>query len=170
MKEIWKDIKDWEGLYQVSNLGRIKSVKRDMVKVLDINSAGYLRVQLCDNKRRKKFLVHRLVAFTFVPGYFEGAVVNHIDMDRTNNCVDNLEWVTQTENQRKAFDIKGSHKGCFKDKPYKLIFSDGAVLYFDNIRLCAKSLGLCKNTLYNRLKDKAGFIKEVNATLSPCNA
>lgn len=54
MKEIWKDIPEWEGLYQISNLGRIKSVKRDKVKVLDINNAGYARVQLCDDKRRKK--------------------------------------------------------------------------------------------------------------------
>lgn len=170
MKEIWKDIKDWEGLYQVSNLGRIKSVKRDKLKVLDMNSCGYLRVQLCDDKRRIRPFVHRLVATYFVPGYFEGAVVNHIDMDKTNNCADNLEWVTPSENQLKAIAIKGLHKGCFKSIPYKLIFADGTEICFDNIRDCAKSLGLCKNTLYGRLRDKQGYIKEVNATLSACNA
>lgn len=170
MKEIWKDIKNWEGLYQVSNLGRIKSVKKDIVKALDMNNAGYLRVQFCDGKRRQKFFVHRLVAFAFVPGYFENAVVNHIDMDRTNNCADNLEWVTPSQNQKKAFDIKGFHAGHFHFKPYKLIFGNGSTLYFENIYLCAKAVGLCRNTLYHRLQHKQGYIKEVDAILVPCNA
>lgn len=170
MKEIWKDIKNWEGLYQVSNLGRIKSVKRGAVKALDMNNAGYLRVQLCDGNRSQKFFVHRLVAFVFVPGYFENAVVNHIDMDRTNNCADNLEWVTPSQNQKKAFDIKGFHAGHFHFKPYKLTFEDGSTIYFEHIGQCAKSVGLSEGTLYIRLKTKNGYIKEVNATLSPCNA
>ena len=171
MIEIWKDIPEWEGLYQVSNMGRVKNTKRNKVKVLDMNNAGYLRVQLCDNTRRKRYFIHRLVAHTFVDGYFEGAQVNHIDMDRTNNCADNLEWVTPSENQKKAMAIKGLHKGHFKDVPYKITFSNGATIYFDNMTLVARSVGLSKSLLYYRLngKDKV-YLKEVDGYLSKCNA
>lgn len=171
IKEIWKDIPEWEGLYQVSNLGRVKAVKRDKVKCLDMNNAGYLRVQLYDNHRRKRYFIHRLVAHVFVDGYFEGAQVNHIDMDRTNNCADNLEWVTPSENQKKAFSIKGFHAGHFHEIPYKISFSNGATLYFDNMREVARSVGLSKSLLYYRLNGNTSvYIKEIDGVLSKCNA
>lgn len=167
MIEIWKDIPEWEGLYQVSNLGRIKSVKRDKVKVLDINNAGYARVQLCDDKRRKKYFVHRLVAQAFISGYFENAQVNHIDMDRTNNIASNLEWVTPSNNQKKAFNIKGLHKGHFQKQPYKLTLSTGQVFYYDSIKDCARSLGLSRSGLYLKLEN-GGYLKEFDGYLSKC--
>lgn len=167
MKEIWKDIPKWEGLYQVSNLGRIKSVKRDKVKVLDINNAGYARVQLCDDKRRKKYFVHRLVAQAFISGYFENAQVNHIDMDRTNNIASNLEWVTPSENQKKAINIRGLHEGHFQKQPYKLTLSTGQVFYYDTIKDCARSLGLSKSGLYLKLEN-GGYLKEFDGYLSKC--
>ena len=171
INEIWKDIPEWEGLYQVSNLGRVKNVKRNKVKVLDTNNAGYLRVQLCDNDRRKRYFIHRLVAHVFVSGYFDGAQVNHIDMDRTNNCADNLEWVTPSENQKKAFSIKGLHSGHFHDIPYKITFSNGATIYFDNMKEVVRSVGLSKSLLYYRLNGKpSAYIKEIDGILSKCNA
>lgn len=171
INEIWKDIPEWEGLYQVSNFGRVKSVKRDKVKCLDMNNAGYLRVQLCDCTRRKRYFIHRLVAHVFVEGYFEGAQVNHIDMDRTNNCADNLEWVTPSENQKKAFIVKGAHEGHFKEVPYKIAFSNGATLYFDTMKDAARATGLSKSLLYYRLQESSpAYIKEVDGYLSKCNA
>lgn len=167
MKEIWKDIPKWEGLYQVSNLGRVKSVRKDKVKIPDMNGAGYARVQLCDGARRKRFFIHRLVALLFVPGYFKNAQVNHIDMDRTNNMASNLEWVTPSENQKKAVDIRGLHKGHFQKQPYKLTLSTGQVFYYDTINECARSLGLSRSGLYYKI-EKGGYLKEFDGYLSKC--
>jgi len=105
MTEIWKDIEGYEG-YQVSNMGRIRSTDRLIYhkhikryikykgKVLKASpcQGGYLRISNPGIK------VHRAVALAFVPGYFEGAEVNHKDENVKNNRADNLEWVTHKEN------------------------------------------------------------------------
>ena len=116
MEEIWKDIEGYEGIYQVSNLGRVRSLdryyekphprngvptrylKRGQIIISHPSRNGYMGVVLKVNRVQKNFMVHRLVAKAFVPGYFEGADVNHKDCDRTNNRADNLEWVTRREN------------------------------------------------------------------------
>lgn len=106
-EEIWKDVNGWEGLYQVSNLGRVRSVPHyDWMnrpykgKVLTPvrNGNGYLRVNMTNGKIRRLSDVHRLVASAFIPnpnGYPE---VNHKDEDKDNNHVDNLEWCTEKYN------------------------------------------------------------------------
>ena len=107
-KEIWKPIKEYEGLYEVSNLGRVKRVGKSTNKTqadgglmkLRIEKQGYLRVQLSKNNYRIKYSVHRLVAITFLPNLKNKPEVNHIDNNRINNEVNNLEWVTQKENQQ----------------------------------------------------------------------
>lgn len=78
--EIWKDIKDFEGLYQVSNFGRVRSFYKGC-RILSPGETrrGYLRVCLCKNGKRKSFLVHRLVAEAFLPNYFDYREINHID-------------------------------------------------------------------------------------------
>lgn len=102
MKEIWKDIKDYEGLYQVSNLGRVKSLVRklndgrlwkEMILKQEINQ-GYARVLLSNNKNKKHKRVHRLVAEAFIPNPNNYPIINHKDENRLNNRVDNLEWCT----------------------------------------------------------------------------
>ena len=103
MVEVWKDIVDYEGKYQVSNMGRVKSLgnnktKREKILKQKISNCGYHRVGLYKGKKQKWYQVHRLVAMAFVDGYEEGLVVNHIDEDKTNNCAWNLEWVTTTYN------------------------------------------------------------------------
>ena len=95
MKEIWKDKKDYEGRYQVSNWGRVKSLKRKNVlkeKILKpyVDKDGYLTVML--NNPRKTFLVHRLVAEAFIPNPDNLPQVNHKDENKQNNVVINLEW------------------------------------------------------------------------------
>lgn len=95
--EIWKPVVGYEGLYEVSNLGNVKSLnymRRNVIKVLKArtNSGGYKFIELHKNKKHKNFLIHRLVAQAFIPNPNNLPQVNHKDENKQNNCVDNLEW------------------------------------------------------------------------------
>ena len=123
MKEIWKDVKGFEGFYQVSNFGRVRSldrfrqngerglckVKGRMLKPYKFTpkrASGdfYWQVKFSVNGRRKKYNVHRLVAETFIPNTNRYPCVNHIDGNKQNNHVDNLEWCTYSHNNQHAYD------------------------------------------------------------------
>lgn len=92
--ELWSDAKEYEGLYQASNIGRVKSIKFGKERILKpfTNSSGYLQVSLFKNGKKKNFYVHRLVAEAFLPNPDNLPCVNHKDEDKTNNNVNNLEW------------------------------------------------------------------------------
>lgn len=104
MEEIYKDIEGYEGLYQVSNLGNVKSlvnnkgVAREKVLKPFINSDGYKRVILCKNNTIKGLKIHRLVAKSFIENPNNYPCVNHKDECKTNNVVSNLEWCTHKYN------------------------------------------------------------------------
>lgn len=104
MKEIWKDVKEYEGYYQVSNLGRIRSVFRykKVLKMFHNKDNGYVYAILYKNKREKCCRVHRLVAQAFIENSLNKPFVNHKDGNKENNCVDNLEWCTVKENTQHA--------------------------------------------------------------------
>ena len=107
-KEVWKDIKGYEGKYQVSNLGRVKSlylinrqakIPREKILKLGHNLQGYPQIHLCkDNKTSKSIFVHKLVAEAFIPNPDNLPVVNHKNEIKTDNRVENLEWCTQKNN------------------------------------------------------------------------
>lgn len=116
--EVWKDIAGYEGLYQVSNLGRVKGldrvvvnnkyggnrlIKEAVIQATDTGN-GYKIVGLRNEGKRKNFYVHRLVAAAFVPNPNQLTYINHIDYDRGNNTASNLEWVTQKDNVRYSSD------------------------------------------------------------------
>ena len=116
MKEIWKDIEGYEGLYQISNLGNVKSlhrianipnghrkVKERILKQTE--NRGYRAVIISKEKTRKEFSAHRLVAFHFIPNPENKPEVNHIDGNKSNNKVENLEWVTPSENIRHSYAV-----------------------------------------------------------------
>lgn len=96
-QEIWKDISGYEGLYKVSNLGKVYSVKRNKYMSL-CYSNGYDRVLLSKNGKSKNIFVHRLVAQTFIPNPNYKPCIDHIDGNRANNNVNNLRWVSYKEN------------------------------------------------------------------------
>jgi hypothetical protein len=108
MEEIWKDIVEYEGYYQVSNLGRVKRLKgsprtlEDRVLINKTKKTGYKFVCLSVNREFKYKHVHRLVAEAFIPNPNNKLFVNHIDCDKSNNNVSNLEWVTAEENNKHA--------------------------------------------------------------------
>ena len=95
-KEIWCPIEGYEGLYEVSSLGNVRSLNYNHTKLKKIMKPreikGYLIVSLCKDGKQKNIAVHRLVAEAFLPNWFDEPQVNHIDEDKTNNNVNNLEW------------------------------------------------------------------------------
>lgn len=134
MEEIWKDIQGFEGKYQVSNLGRVRSLDRTTIDKLgrihhtkgmilkdSLNKGrGYYRVSLSDGHRNyTHYEVHRLVAIHFVSGYKEGLVVNHKNKIKTDNRVENLEWCTV------QYNLNYSDVVAWKRKPVYQYDMDG---------------------------------------------
>lgn len=115
-KEVFVDVKGYEGLYEVSNLGNVKSVERkswngftlirqpEIILKTGNNGKGYLFVNLSKDNKVKQFYVHRLVAIAFIKNEEDKPQVNHIDGNKANNNVENLEWLTCSENNKHAFE------------------------------------------------------------------
>lgn len=106
MPEIWKDVFGYEGLYRVSNCGRVKSLYTNPPKDMKLtkSATGYYHVQLYKNKKPETVAVHTMVARAFL-GAPNGKEVNHIDCVKTNNNISNLEYVTKSENQLHAIKL-----------------------------------------------------------------
>ena len=118
MDEVWKDIDGYEGSYQVSNLGRVRGLNRTVERsdgqtrtipgcILKAkqNRGGYSQVSLWKDGRQKTFTIHQLVLWEFGGEQLPEHEANHIDGDKLNNRIDNLEWVTKSDNMRHAFDM-----------------------------------------------------------------
>ena len=120
MEEIWTAVPDYEGIYEVSTYGRLKSLERDVIhsdkiqhrneriKSLWPNPDGYLQCKLSKDGENKNIAIHRLVATAFIVNPEKKPEVNHKDGNRQNNHVDNLEWVTRIENIEDCFQ-RGTH-------------------------------------------------------------
>src|SRR5699024_2384349 len=127
--EIWTPIKDFEGIYEVSNHGRVKSLSRkintgrggyrilpEIIKTLKTDKDGYLETSLSKNGLKKHVSIHRLVAEAFLHNPENKEQVNHKDGDKKNNHVSNLEWVTAQENQTHKKEVLRNH-GSKPNKP-----------------------------------------------------
>lgn len=101
--EIWKPVCNFEDRYLVSNRGRVYSKKISKLLKPIITKKGYLTVELWRNYKRKVIKIHRLVAESFLENPLQRKEINHKDGNKQNNCVDNLEWCTRSENLKHAY-------------------------------------------------------------------
>jgi len=144
--EIWKDILGYEGVYQVSNLGRIKSLERswiagnggifnhkEMILVASPKSGGYLTVSLHSNGKQNNKPIHRLVATHFIENKLKLKYVNHKDGNKKNNQINNLEWCTSSDNQKHAYEhnLKKIFTGA-EHPNSKLVLDLGTGIYYDS--------------------------------------
>lgn len=157
MDEIWKDIEGYEGLYQVSNLGNVKSVKNGLLK--PGNSRGYRRVTIYDNGKPHSFTIHRLVAKAFIPNPENLPCVNHKDENKHNNCYTNLEWCTVSYNN--AYGTKGQRSALGNYVPVLMMNKEGEVLKeFDSVKSAAE---YCNSVHTNIVKVLTGFMNRETA-------
>lgn len=166
-EEIWKDIEGYEGLYQVSSLGRVRRVKSLKIgKILKPckNLKGYCIVVLSKNGKHKTLTIHRLVAQTFIPNPDKLPCVNHKDEDKTNNRVENLEWCTYEYNNNYGDRTKKMLTTCTnhpkRSKPILGIKEEKICLYFPSLGEAERN-GFSKihisECCYGKFKQHKGF-------------
>ena len=172
--EIWKDIPNYEGIYQASNLGRVKSLKRSYrvkEKILkpQMDSCGYYQIGLYKNSIRKKYFIHRLVWIAFNGQIPEGYEINHLDERPVNNALSNLSLVTHKENCNFGTGIERSTKKRSK-VVLQFDLQDNFIKEFSSIMQVERELGFVNGNIVNcckgRYKQAYGYIwkyaKEVN--------
>lgn len=170
--EIWKDVVGYEGLYQVSNLGRIKRlpsvvknryIKGGLLKPRKHNS-GYLSVYLCKNGVCEQWLLHRIVAMAFIPNPKNLPQINHKDSNRRNTFASNLEWCTQSYNIKYAYDHNHKkekmqwYKGakCISAKPVRSYSKSGEfVKEYGCIQDAVNETGILNSSISNCLKGRS---------------
>lgn len=163
---VWKPIPGYEQLYEVSNTGFVRNVHTGLIKSNEIDKNGYVRIQLCKDKVHRKFFVHRLVATCFIENPQNKPQVNHKDMNRSNNNVDNLEWVTNSENQKHAIRIRGMLSQQFKNVPYQLTKSDGTKILFKSMKELTKSIGRSMQWGYNLIRMHNGYCSKLHIQIT----
>ena len=144
--EIWLPIPDFPN-YEVSSNGRVRNIKTNRILKGELVK-GYPRVVLCDRGSYKPVTVHRLVADVFYDGDHDGFQVNHIDGDKTNNFIGNLEWVTCSENLRHAYRSGLRSAPCPKPRKVRIV-ETGEV--FNTLSDCARHIGGTKTHVYECL-------------------
>lgn len=158
MTEIWKTIKDYPN-YQVSNLGRVKSLnylRTGKEKILRINKDkdGYFQITLSKNGKVKTHKIHRLVAEHFIPNPDNKPCIDHINTDRTDNNVENLRWTTQKENCNNPITKTKHRIACTEETKNKLSKANKG----KQVRLGAVLTDETKNKISQSLKEYYGRV------------
>lgn len=172
--EIWRDIKGYDGLYQVSNEGRVKSVDR----VIETSNGkrlykgriitpyekknGYYTVDLYNKGKKEKKFVHKLVGDTFIPNPHKYTVVDHIDGDKQNNNIENLRWCTQQQNNN--FELYRSHQKNNKLKS-KIVYmydsNDLLIAIYPSTKEVERQMNIHSGTVskwcLGKCEDKKGY-------------
>lgn len=174
--EIWKPIKGFEEEYEISNYGRLKSIKQKNSKIIKgyVEKHGYIHVVLTKMKNGKNVKyrstrIHRLVAETFIPNPNNYSEVNHINMVKTNNMVSNLEWCTTEYNQKEAIKHKPNMINHLLDynkyeKTKRIIQIDKEGNYmaiYPNAKMAEKITGICSRNIL-QVANKEPFNKKGN--------
>lgn len=170
IKEIWRPVIEFEGLYEISNFGRVKSIEKSVnnngglqyrkEKILKPhrNIHGYLQVDLSKNKTFTK-TIHRMVALAFIPNPMNKAQVNHKDGNKINNFVDNLEWATPSENTLHSVRVLGKRP---IGKPVLQIKNNKVVAEFNSTRDAQRFTGITSGNISNvclgKTKTAGGYI------------
>lgn len=186
MEEIWKDIEGYEGLYQVSNLGRVKSLEREVphlktgsqlikekILIKDVGKLGHNRVSLFKGSKVSRKLVHRLVAFAFIPNKEGYPIVMHkVESNPCNDFVENLMWGTVKMN---SIDMVKKGRYCqisgknhwlssmtgSKNAKSKIVLDTETGIFYD----CAKEASEAKEIVYSTLKSKLNGSQKNNTSL-----
>ena len=157
IKEIWKPIKGYEGLYEISNYGQVKSNKREgtkglLMKPLVVPLNDYYKVKLCKNGKERKYSIHRLVAETFVPNPNDKPQVNHKNGNKHDNYFENLEWVTCSENLHHAY-----RTGLRKTRKVVQILDDKIIKIYRNCHKASADTGIGYPNIYYVLHGRNKF-------------
>ena len=175
MLELWKDIPSYEGHYQVSNFGRVKSIKNDKARILkERYSNGYVLVLLYKDGIAKSYKVHRLVAMAFIENSNNLTQVNHKDFNRKNNIVENLEWCSAKENIQHNFK-KGNVENIIKHSKElgEKYGGNKKAMNVLKMKLSKKVCQIDKNTkqiikVWNSSKEVERTLKIANSSISNC--
>lgn len=178
IKEEWKDIKGYEGLYQISNLGRVKSLERiikykdgrkykvkEKIKENNKIKHGYCIVSLYKNCHRKSYRINRLVAEAFIPNPNNYPIVNHKDENPSNNNYKNLEWCTQKYNCNYGTSNERVSKKLSK-KVYQYDLNKNYIREFESATYAERNYGIKRTGISDccngRTKTYKGFIYSFN--------
>ena len=156
MLEIWKDIPNYEGLYQASNTGFIRNSRTNKILKPRIDKNGYFKHILYIKGVPKEFRTHRLIALTFIENSKNLLQINHIDENKQNNCIDNLEWVDAKTNNNHATRNKRISVGVQKNSKKKSVnqydLNGNLIKTWNSLREIERELNIYHNILSNKIK------------------
>jgi hypothetical protein len=171
MNEIWKEIKEYEGMYEISNLGRVKSlsrviynrwgttISREKILIPSIDNNGYAHTSLTKNKKKKTFPIHRLVAINFISNPHNLPEVNHKkEFEKSNNCIENLEWCTHEYNTNYGTRNERHHTSLRKPI-YQLDKNNNLIKRWDYIKQVTQELKFDSSSITKCCKGKSKTYK-----------
>lgn len=164
MKEIWKDVKNFENKYQISSFGRLRNKYSGHIYKLTNKNDNYFSVVLYDKGQKKSIKIHKLVAEAFIPNPENKPQVDHIDLNKQNNRVENLRWVTALENiqhniEKNNFYYVGFYNKTKINKKGKIVQFDknmNKIGVYNNSAIASKETGVCQRNILHCVTHKEG--------------